>query len=68
MVIGLHYDSSEEPLGAAILQVDVEESGIDGTWVTADDLEEVAKVFIDVAQAMRVAQKAAPKQRKFTRR
>jgi hypothetical protein len=56
----LSYDSREEPEGAALLQIDLEDVAEDGTWITENELREIAALILVIAEAMKIAGKKPP--------
>lgn len=57
----INYNSTEEPHDGAILEFLITDKGTRGTYVTADELDEMAGILSNVAAGIRVAQKTASK-------
>ena len=68
ITINITYNSTHTPEGAALLHVDIEESGMDGSWTTAEDFRAMAQLFNDAAAALELAGKKPPKARTFRKR
>lgn len=68
LAFSIMYNSMEKPEGAALLSIIHEESGLDGTWVTSEDLKALASMLLSVAAAIDVAEKPKPKQGKVARK
>ena len=68
IVISVTYNSTTEPEGAALMEIDITESGQEGSWVTAADFRAMAQLFLDAAAALELAGKPAPKPVRFRRK
>lgn len=64
----INYDSTDKPEGAAILEFIVTDKGERGTFVTADELEKMASIILNVAKGIRVANKKPPVQKRTRRK